>query len=755
MSRIYKRKNCRLCEGTNVDSVLKMVPTPIGDAYLTDGKHQETYAVELFLCKDCGHAQLLDVLNPESIYTDYIYKTSDSLGLVEHFNQAVDSILSKVDVKEGSLVVDIGSNDGSFLNFFKMGGMNVLGVEPAKRISQLAIQKGIETKNAFFSLDTAKELINTHGKAKIVTSNNTFANIDDLNSFVEGIKEILGTDGVFIFETGYVLDLLQKNIFDNIYHEHLSYFSVKPLQTFFEKQGMKLVHVERIKTKGGSIRCFVQYPSGPLNKSESVEELIEIETNLKIQEPAPFKELESRIRKMGYNLRNLLTTLKKQGKKIAGYGASVGVTTVLYNFGLDKNLIDFLVDDNLTRQGLLSPGLEIPVKSSQELHNQQIDYVVVLAWQYANPIISKNNDYLTNNGKFINFLPSFEIVSREKIEGIEELPEVQPMKKVVVIGSNSFSGSHFIKLLLEKTEYSVIGISRSPEKKDIYLPYKNVNLDRFKFHQLDLNGNLPEILELFDQHKPDYIVNFASQSMVGQSWDHPEHWYQTNVISTVKLTNWLKDQKWLKKYVHISTPEVYGSMDGSVKEDHPFNPSTPYAGSRAAADEFINMLIKQFDFPAVFTRAANVYGPGQQLFKIIPRSIIYIKKGQKIPLHGGGEARRSFIHITDVCEATLKIMENANPGEVFHLSTKDLISIKDLVRKIAGRMEKDFDDVSDVVETRKGLDSAYILDSEKAEKELNWFARIDINEGINETTRWVNENWDLISNEPLEYIHQK
>lgn len=329
------------------------------------------------------------------------------------------------------------------------------------------------------------------------------------------------------------------------------------------------------------------------------------------------------------------------------------------------------------------------------------------------------------------------------------------MKKVVVIGSNSFSGSHFVNHLLDKTEYNVIGISRSPEKKAIYLPYKNNDLSNFEFHQLDLNKDMPTILNLLDKHHPEYIVNFASQSMVGESWQHPEHWYRTNVLSIVALTNNLKERKYLKKYVHISTPEVYGNCSGTLGEDAPLNPSTPYAGSRAAADVFIQLLVKTFKFPAVFTRAANVYGPCQQLFKIIPRSIIFIKKGKKIPLHGGGEARRSFIHIKDVGEATLKIMEQAGMGEIYHLSSDKLHSIKSIAKIICDKIGSDFDKSIENVSARLGSDAAYILNSSKARKEFGWKPQIELEEGIDEVIKWVNENWADISHESLEYAHKE
>lgn len=329
------------------------------------------------------------------------------------------------------------------------------------------------------------------------------------------------------------------------------------------------------------------------------------------------------------------------------------------------------------------------------------------------------------------------------------------MKKVIVIGSNSFSGSHFVSLLLEKGNYDVTGMSRSKEKDEIYLPYKKQDLSNFKFEQLDLNKDMDKILALINKVQPDYIVNFASQSMVGQSWDNPDHWYNTNVLSIVKLIHGLKDKKFLKNYVHISTPEVYGTCKGNVKEDNPFNPSTPYAGSRASADQFIQMYIKTFNFPASFTRAANVYGSGQQLFKIIPRSILYVKKNKKIPLHGGGEARRSFIHIRDVCEGTVHVMETAKSGEIYHLSTDKLDAIKDLVKTICTKMNVNFENSIEVVETRLGLDDAYILDSTKAKKDFNWIPKIDLDTGIKETIDWFNNNWDVISKEPLEYLHKE
>src|SRR5690349_8950351 len=211
-------------------------------------------------------------------------------------------------------------------------------------------------------------------------------------------------------------------------------------------------------------------------------------------------------------------------------------------------------------------------------------------------------------------------------------------EKIFVIGSNSFSGASFVDYVLS-TGASVVGASRSPEPARSFLPYKwhrhAAEAGRFRFERLDLNHDLERIVATIKDFKPDYVVNFAAQSMVAESWLHPEHWYQTNVVANVRLFEGLRPLKFIQKYVHISTPEVYGSCSGNVTEAARFNPSTPYAASRAACDLHLLTFSKQYKFPVVFTRAANVYGPGQQLYRIIPRAILFIKSGRKLQLHGG------------------------------------------------------------------------------------------------------------------------
>ncbi|MSU34505.1 MAG: NAD-dependent epimerase/dehydratase family protein [Pedosphaera sp.] len=330
-------------------------------------------------------------------------------------------------------------------------------------------------------------------------------------------------------------------------------------------------------------------------------------------------------------------------------------------------------------------------------------------------------------------------------------------ERIFVIGSNSFSGASFVDYALALGA-DVVGTSRSPEVASCYLPYRwRVDagfLDRFRFEQLDLNRDTDRIAQAIDEFRPDYVINFAAQSMVAESWLHPGHWYQTNVVANVLLHDRIRHFSFLKKYVHVSTPEVYGSCSGLVPETAPLNPSTPYAASRAACDLHLATFLRQWKFPVVFTRAANVYGPGQQLYRIIPRTIFFAKTGRRLQLHGGGHSVRSFIHIRDVADGTLRVARQAPPGEIYHVSTALNISIRDLVERICQKLGAKFTDVVEVVGERPGKDAAYLLDSSKARQTLDWRDTVPLDQGLDETIGWVERNLKSLEQTPCDYIHR-
>lgn len=327
---------------------------------------------------------------------------------------------------------------------------------------------------------------------------------------------------------------------------------------------------------------------------------------------------------------------------------------------------------------------------------------------------------------------------------------------VIVIGSNSFSGSSFVSHCLHRG-HQVIGLSRSEEPSQAFLPYKWLDkelMSRFSFSQMDLNHDHEKILQVIADSGARYVVNFAAQSMVGQSWDEPQDWFQTNAVATTNLFNGLSKNKALRKYIHISTPECYGSCEGMVTEHYTFMPSTPYAASRAAGDLSLLTYIRQKNLPAVITRAANVYGPGQGLYRIIPKAILSIMNQKSIPLHGGGLSERSFIHIDDVCDATYNLFESGIVGESYHISGKDTVTIKTLVEMICNQLRVSFNSSVELAPDRLGKDQAYLLDSEKIRKLTGWSPKVDLDAGLGEVISWIRQNYQSLKNMSLDYHHK-
>ncbi len=412
MGASYQRQTCRLCGGRDHDLVLPLRPAPIVDAYVPAARLQEeqpTYPLDLFLCRGCGHAQLLHVVDPELLYVNYLYVTTSSLGLPEHFQRYADDVVADIRPAAEALVVDIGSNDGTLLRGFKRHGLRVLGIDPAREIAAQATASGIDTLPLFFTAEQAGQIRRERGPAAIVTVNNLFANVDDLVDMTTGIRELLAPDGVLIFESFYLADVIQNMVFDFIYHEHLSAFSVIPVAAFFRRYGMELIHVQRVPTKGGSLRYTVQLAGGPRRVAPSVGALMRFEEQLGLHRREIFERFTAEIGQLKQQLLDQLHRLKAQGKSIVGYGASATTTVLVYHFGL-REFVSYIADDNPTRQGLFSPGCHIPVVSPQMLYERQPDNVLILAWRYADPIIKKHQAYRARGGRFIVPLPRLTVI---------------------------------------------------------------------------------------------------------------------------------------------------------------------------------------------------------------------------------------------------------------------------------------------------------------------------------------------------------
>ena len=399
-----RRSTCRLCRSTNLELVLPLAATPVGDAYVPAehlDKEQQTYPLDLWLCRKCGLTQLIDVVNPAILYVEYIYYTSISLGLVEHFQRYASDVTDRIAPPAGSLVLDIGSNDGTLLKAFAQKGLRVLGVDPARDVAKLANQQGVETLNTFFCAELADEIHRVRGPVAILTANNVFANLDNLEDICQGILTLLAPDGVFIMETSYLGPVVEHGLLETVFHEHLSYFSLKPLIPFFQDIGMEVIDAQRQSTKGGSLRVTVQRAGAKRLVSSSIAEVLSYEETLGLHTPQIFAQLAQRLAKIKNDLLRELQAFKSQGKTIAGYGASVGVVTLLYEWNLE-GLISFLVDDHVRKQDTFSPGQHIPVYAPEALYERKADVVLILAWNYAEPIMAKHPSF---RGNFLVPLP--------------------------------------------------------------------------------------------------------------------------------------------------------------------------------------------------------------------------------------------------------------------------------------------------------------------------------------------------------------
>ncbi len=408
-SKLYThRKACRLCGSRKITEVLSLEPSPPANSFVSRdqvGEEQEKVPLNLCFCEQCFHVQLLDVVDPEVMFRNYVYVSGTSPTFVSHFETYARDIVGEYAPPEGSLVVDIGSNDGTLLKFFKRMGLNAVGVDPATSIAEAAERAGIPTIPAFFNAAVSSRIKKEHGQAQIITANNVFAHADNLHAIVLAARHLLKDDGIFVFEVSYLGDVFEKTLFDTIYHEHLAYHSVKPLVPFFESNLMELIDVKHVDSHGGSIRCVVQKKGGPHKVKPSVGDMIRNEEQLGLDQSASFQAFADRINAVKEKLSGLLRNIKDGGKSIAGYGAPAKATTLMHHFQLGPDIIDFIVDDSPLKQNLFTPGFHIPVLPPAAIEERKPDVLLILAWNFAEPIMQKHAGFGNNGGTFIVPLP--------------------------------------------------------------------------------------------------------------------------------------------------------------------------------------------------------------------------------------------------------------------------------------------------------------------------------------------------------------
>lgn len=404
---IKTRDTCRMCGSGRLSLIWSFGETPLANSYVDP--HQPTREIiaplNVYHCADCHLTQLRDVVSPHVLFDNYLYSSSTSPVFRAHFDEYAEDIVSRFHLSYNSLVVDIGSNDGIFLQPLRNRGIKILGIEPAENVARIANKLGLTTVTEYFTREVAQKLQDIHGYAKVITANNVFAHTDDVHAFVEAVKILLDNKGVFVFEVQYLGDLIKKNLFDIVYHEHVCYYHLIPLITFFKQHDMTVFDIQRPDAHGGSLRVYVEKSNGPYDRTRQCTLLVAEERQAGLNTLATYKRFYTRIVRNKNKLNALLATLKRENKHIVGYGAPAKATTLCYTFGLTNEILDVIIDDSPMKQGMLMPGTHIPIVPSTYLYNNKPDVCLILAWNFAQPIMKTHEQYAKQGGRFIIPVP--------------------------------------------------------------------------------------------------------------------------------------------------------------------------------------------------------------------------------------------------------------------------------------------------------------------------------------------------------------
>lgn len=406
---------CKLCKSDELEIFLSLGPMPPANEFIEREEvyeSEEFYPLDVYFCKNCSHVGIIPRISSEELFDDYVYLTSNSETMLSHLEDLADKVCDKMlEDPEDSFVVDIGSNDGSLLKFFQKKGSDVMGVEPASNIASRAEENGVTTLNDYFTVEVAQEIVEKEGYPDVVTATNVFAHIPNLDEFVEGIKILIEDGGKFIFENAYLPELIENREFDTIYHEHHYYHSLTPLKPFFESFGLKIVDAERISIHGGSIRVTVS--AEDKEPSNRFKQLLSYEQNQGFDSIGKYEGFAEEVMEIKRELKDLIYDLKSEDKEIVGYGAAAKGNTLLNFCDISNDEISYISDNIPIKQGKYSPGTHIPVKSPKKFREDYPDYAILLAWNYAEEIIRKEEEFLRNGGKFIIPVPEVRVVGEE------------------------------------------------------------------------------------------------------------------------------------------------------------------------------------------------------------------------------------------------------------------------------------------------------------------------------------------------------
>lgn len=419
-AKVIHRTSCRLCASPNVVMAVHLAPIPLAEKYSATaqgGEGDALFPIDLYMCRDCGHVQCLDVIDSDALWDDYTYHSGQTKGIVDHFEEVAVKLTAAHKPAPGSLVIDVGSNDGSLLRPFQARGHKVLGVDPAKEIARKATESGVETIPALMTVTLAKKIREKYGPASIITAFNVFAHADDMGGMADSIKTMLAPDGVFVFEVQYLLDILDKMLLGTIFHEHMSHHSLKPMVKFLAAHGLEMIDVERVSIQKGSIIGTAQLKGGPRKAMPSVKALLDLETARGLDKLETVVQFGVRLQKEKDKAQALVAQWKKTGAKVAGYGAARSGPTFIAQLGLGQAL-QYILDDHPQKIFKYSPGDRLQVLPTEELYKRKPDFTVILAWIHAKKIIEKNQKYLEQGGKFVVLCPEVQVIGADSAAAV-------------------------------------------------------------------------------------------------------------------------------------------------------------------------------------------------------------------------------------------------------------------------------------------------------------------------------------------------
>lgn len=405
------RTTCRVCGGASFEEVLTLGPSPLANAFLRSPQEfqsEQRYPLNLYLCRQCSLLQLLDVVDPELLFRHYLYVTGTSSTMAEHNREYAKTMAGLLDLKPGDLVAEVASNDGSLLRCFQAHGVDTLGIEPARNIAAAASASGIETVNEFFTRAVAGEL-RARRAARVVAANNVLAHVDDPVDFLGGCRDLVSDDGLVTIEVPYVGELLDRLEYDTVYHEHLSYFSIAALLKLCDRVGLAAVRIDRLPVHGGSLRLYLSRSAG--THADAVRQLEDAERREGIADVTRYRRFADDVRASRTALLALLEELKFAGRRVAGYGAPAKGNTLLNYCGIDTRLLAYTVDKNPLKVGLYTPGTHIPVRDVSVLSGgENPDYLLILAWNFADEIVRQQQPYAARGGRFIVPVPTPQVM---------------------------------------------------------------------------------------------------------------------------------------------------------------------------------------------------------------------------------------------------------------------------------------------------------------------------------------------------------